>query len=99
MSNGSLVGLTDQAVSSDVTMHHRTNQHRQSGERHCQRKKGARPFQDGAKGIRMSIHIASASWEDALTKRRPKDICRSAKAAAAVLQKCLKLLAIALTPV
>src|SRR6266849_7108519 len=74
-------------------------QHGQGGERHCQWKKGARPLDDGAKRIDRLIHVASSSWEYVLTKRRPKDVCRRAQVARAVLQKRLKLRAIALSPI
>ena len=92
MGNGPLIGLTGHAVSRNVTKHHR-----QGGERHCQGKKSARLFHDGAKRIGMLIHVASAGWGDVFTKCRPNYVCRRAEPAG--LKKRLKLHPVALSPV
>src|SRR5260370_7837874 len=93
MRSGHLIGLVDDAEHCDVTKHQR-----QGGERHCQWKKGARLFQNGAKRIGMLIHVASWSWKDVLTKCRPNHVRRRAKVGTASLKKRLELRPVALSP-
>src|SRR5258707_15758704 len=67
-------------------------------ERHCEGKKGAGLFQDGAKGIGIGIHVASPGWDDVFTKRSPNDVQGCTKAALASLKKRLELRAVAVSP-
>src|ERR1700682_3795064 len=93
MRSGPLIGLVDNAEHCNVTKHQR-----QGGERHCQWKKGARLFQNGAKRIGMLIHVTSWSWKDVLTKCRPNHVRRRAKVGTASLKKRLELRPVALSP-
>src|SRR5258706_3469663 len=94
MGRGPLVSLVDNAKPWHVTQHNR-----QGGERHGQKKKGARLFQNCAKRVALWIHVTSLSWKDVLTKRRPNHVGRRAQPALAGEQQRHKLRAITVSPV
>lgn len=99
MGSGSFVRLANDAVRSVEDAIDCCDTHYSQGcERHCERKKSAGVFQDGAKGIGIPVHAASLSWNDVLIQCRPYDVCRCAQATIAGLKKLLELSAIALSP-